>query len=210
MCLTQPIGIWIRPLLKGPFKLAQTHSGILTGTPYLGAHFWANRPAGRHSFAIDTVCRVDWRCGSSFDAFVEDLEAVADRLELKRFPLLAFRRVVCGCQLIRGCAIQKACFRPLICCRWLCCGWRHYRPCRKTGHGGEKPSWPLIPKPWLGGTDYPSIQAIFSQDLSWPDADCAELTMVLDEFSGGVRPTSPAKPPAFKEVRCAGSTCGTG
>ncbi|WP_232830444.1 alpha/beta hydrolase [Oceanicella sp. SM1341] len=163
------------------------------GPPLLKAANWLthlefdwNSPIWGRSFAeiarSRTFIRYDERgCGLSdwevedlgFDAFVEDLEAVADRLGLERFPLLGISQ---GCAV----SIEYAVRHPervsgLILIGGYAAGWRHLATPEEQAR--REAVLTLTELGW--GTDNPAYRHIFSRtfmpgareaDLEWFDA----------------------------------------
>lgn len=109
----------------------------------------------------------------SFDAFVEDLEVVADKLELKRFPLLGISQGAAVC-------IEYAVRHPervsgLILIGSYAAGWRHLASPEEQARREAVRN--LTEVGW--GTDNPAYRHIFSktfmpaagpEDLAWFDA----------------------------------------
>lgn len=133
----------------------------------------------------------DWKVADlSFDAFVEDLEAVADKLELKRFPLLGISQ---GCAV----AIEYAVRHPervsgLMLFGGYAAGWRHSASAEEQAR--REAVLTLTELGW--GTDNHAYRHIFSQTFM-PDATAAELTW-FDEFQR--QTTSPANASRFQEA----------
>lgn len=186
------------------------YATIGSGPPILKAANWLNHlefdwdsPIWGRMFAeiarSRTFIRYDERgCGLSdwnvadlsFDAFVEDLEAVADKLELKRFPLLGISQ---GCAV----AIEYAVRHPervsgLMLFGGYAAGWRHTASAEEQAR--REAVLTLTELGW--GTDNPAYRHIFSQTFM-PDATAAELTW-FDEFQR--QTTSPANASRFQEA----------
>ncbi|WP_419914447.1 alpha/beta fold hydrolase [Hoeflea sp.] len=133
----------------------------------------------------------DWDVKNlSFEAFVEDLEAVADKLDIQRFPLLGISQ---GCAV----SIEYAVRHPhrvsgLILISGYAAGWR------KTESAEEQARREAVMKlTELGwGTDNPAYRHIFSQTFM-PDAPPQDLDW-FDEFQR--RTTSPANAARFQEA----------
>lgn len=162
------------PLVKAANWL--THIEHDWNTPIWGACF-ADIARDR------TLVRYDERgCGLSdwdvrdlsFDAFVEDLEAVADRLELRRFPLLGISQGA-------AVSIEYAVRHPervsgLILIGAYASGWRHHAT--EEEQSRRVAVRELTELGW--GTDNPAYRHIFTQTFM-PDADPDELTW-FDDF----------------------------
>ncbi len=159
-----------------------------SGAPILKAANWLNHlefdwdsPIWGKGFAEiarrRTFIRYDERgCGLSdwdvadlsFSAFVEDLEAVADKLELERFPLLGISQ---GCAV----AIEYAVRHPervsgLILFGGYACGWRHHAS--QEEQALRETMMTLTELGW--GTDNPAYRQVFSQTFI-PEATSEEL-----------------------------------
>lgn len=133
----------------------------------------------------------DWEVGDlSFEAFVEDLEAVADRLELERFPLLGISQ---GCAV----SIEYAVRHPervtgLILVSGYAAGWRisatpEEQERREAVRRLTEVGW---------GTDNPAYRHIFSSTFM-PEATAAELEW-FDEFQRLT--TSPQNAARFQDA----------
>lgn len=146
-----------------------------------------------------TLIRYDERgCGLSdwdvtdlsFDAFVEDLEAVADKLALERFPLLGISQGA-------AVSIEYAVRHPervsgLILLGSYAAGWRHLAsPEEKARREAVRT---LTEVGW--GTDNPAYRHIFSQTFM-PDAAAKELAW-FDEFQRLT--TSPRNAARFQDA----------
>ena len=111
----------------------------------------------------------DWKVKDlSFDAFVEDLEVVADKLELERFPLLGISQGAAVC-------IEYAVRHPervsgLILFGSYAAGWRHLASPEEQAR--REAVRALTEVGW--GTDNPAYRHIFSQTFM-PDAGAEEL-----------------------------------
>lgn len=179
-----------RPLLKAANWL--NHLEFDWGSPIWGRTF--AEIARRRTFIRydERGCGLsDWKVADlSFDAFVEDLEAVADKLELKRFPLLGISQ---GCAV----AIEYAVRHPervsgLMLFGGYAAGWRHSASAEEQAR--REAVLTLTELGW--GTDNPAYRHIFSQTFM-PDATAAELTW-FDEFQR--QTTSPANASRFQEA----------
>lgn len=126
----------------------------------------------------------------SFEAFVEDLEAVADKLELERFPLLGISQGA-------AVSIEYAVRHPervsgLILFGSYAAGWRHLAsPEEKARREAVRN---LTEVGW--GTDNPAYRHIFSQTFM-PDAGAQELAW-FDEFQRLT--TSPRNAARFQDA----------
>lgn len=181
-----------------------------SGPPLLKAANWLNHlefdwnsPIWGRSFAQiarhRTFVRYDERgCGLSdwdvknlsFDAFVEDLEAVADRLGLERFPLLGISQ---GCAV----SIEYAVRHPervsaLILFGGYAAGWRHLAVPEEQAR--REAVLTLTELGW--GTDNPAYRHIFSKTFM-PEADATDLDW-FDEFQR--QTTSPGNAARFQEA----------
>ena len=146
-----------------------------------------------------TFIRYDERgCGLSdwdvknlcFDAFVEDLEVVADKLGLERFPLLGISQ---GCAV----SIEYAVRHPervsgLVLISGYAVGWRKSTPPEEQAR--REAVMKLTELGW--GTDNPAYRHIFSQTFM-PDASPQDLEW-FDEFQR--RTTSPMNAARFQEA----------
>ncbi|PVB61100.1 alpha/beta hydrolase [Labrenzia sp. 011] len=185
-------------------------ASIGSGPPVLKAANWLNHlefdwssPIWGRSFAEiarqRTFIRYDERgCGLSdwdvkdlsFDAFVEDLEAVADTLGLDRFPLIGISQ---GCAV----SIEYAVRHPqrvsgLILISGYAAGWRHLASAEEQAR--REAVLTLTELGW--GTDNPAYRHIFSQTFM-PEAS-AETLAWFDEFQR--RTTSPQNAARFQEA----------
>jgi len=183
---------------------------IGSGPPILKAANWLNHlefdwnsPIWGKSFAAfarkRTFIRYDERgCGLSdwdvadlsFDAFVEDLEAVADKLGLDRFPLLGISQ---GCAV----SIEYAVRHPgrvtgLILISGYSAGWRISATPEEQAR--REAVRTLTEVGW--GTDNPAYRHIFSKTFM-PDADAGELAW-FDEFQR--QTTSPQNAARFQDA----------
>ncbi len=183
---------------------------IGSGPPLLKAANWLNHlefdwdsPIWGKSFAAAakgrTFIRYDERgCGLSdwdvadlsFDAFVTDLEAVADKLELQRFPLLGISQ---GCAV----SIEYAVRHPervsgLILISGYAAGWKISATEEEKARRVAVRT--LTEVGW--GTDNPAYRHIFSQTFM-PDATAEELNW-FDEFQR--RTTSPKNAARFQDA----------
>lgn len=126
----------------------------------------------------------------SFNAFVEDLEAVADRLKLRRFPLLGISQGA-------AVSIEYAVRHPervsgLILIGGYAAGWRHIAT--PEDQMQRKAVRTLTEVGW--GTDNPAYRHIFSQTFM-PDARAEELAW-FDEFQRLT--TSPRNAARFQDA----------
>ncbi|MEO9528873.1 alpha/beta fold hydrolase [Roseibium sp.] len=186
------------------------HATIGTGPPILKAANWLTHLefdwaspiwgqcfadiAGNRSFIRydERGCGLsDWEVQDlSFEAFVEDLEAVADTLGLQRFPLIGISQ---GCAV----SIEYAARHPdrvsgLILISGYAAGWRLLATPEEQARRDA-----VIKLTELGwGTDNPAYRHIFSQTFM-PDAAPADLDW-FDEFQR--RSTSPANAARFQEA----------
>ncbi|WP_226577670.1 alpha/beta hydrolase [Acuticoccus sediminis] len=186
------------------------YATVGAGPPLLKAANWLNHlefdwssPIWGRSFAAiarqRTFVRYDERgCGLSdwdvddlsFEAFVEDLEAVADRLGLERFPLLGVSQ---GCAV----SIEYAVRHPervsgLILVGGYAAGWRHLASAEEQAR--REAVLTLTELGW--GTDNPAYRHIFSQTFM-PDAGPGELAW-FDEFQR--QTTSPRNAARFQDA----------
>jgi pimeloyl-ACP methyl ester carboxylesterase len=165
-----------------------------SGPPLLKAANWLNHlefdwasPIWGRSFAAlardRTFIRYDERgCGLSdwdvddlsFEAFVEDLEAVADKLELERFPLLGISQ---GCAVSIEYAVRHpARVSGLVLLGGYAAGWRHLATPEEQAR--REAVLTLTEVGW--GTDNPAYRHIFSQTFM-PEATPEDLAW-FDEF----------------------------
>ena len=186
------------------------YATVGSGPPLLKAANWLNHlefdwssPIWGRSFAAiardRTFIRYDERgCGLSdwdvkdlsFDAFVEDLEAVADKLGLERFPLLGISQ---GCAV----SIEYAVRHPervsgLILISGYEAGWRHTATPEEQAR--REAVLTLTELGW--GTDNPAYRHIFSQTFM-PEASAADLQW-FDEFQRLT--TSPKNAARFQDA----------
>jgi pimeloyl-ACP methyl ester carboxylesterase/DNA-binding SARP family transcriptional activator len=186
------------------------YATVGSGPPLLKAANWLNHlefdwgsPIWGRSFAtisrFRTFIRYDERgCGLSdwdiadlsFDAFVEDLEAVADRLGLDRFPLLGISQ---GCAV----SIEYAARHPervtgLVLIGGYAAGWRMLANPEEQAR--REAVMKLTEVGW--GTDNPAYRHIFSQTFM-PDASADDLAW-FDEFQR--QTTSPGNAARFQEA----------
>ncbi len=186
------------------------YATVGSGPPLLKAANWLNHlefdwasPIWGRSFAAmardRTFIRYDERgCGLSdwevkdlsFEAFVEDLEAVADRLELDRFPLLGISQ---GCAV----SIEYAVRHPervsgLVLISGYAAGWRHLASPEEQAR--REAVLTLTEVGW--GTDNPAYRHIFSQTFM-PDASADDLAW-FDEFQR--QTTSPRNAARFQDA----------
>ena len=186
------------------------YATVGSGPPLLKAANWLNHlefdwasPIWGGSFAAiagyRTFVRYDERgCGLSdwevadlnFEAFVEDLEAVADRVGLDRFPLLGISQ---GCAV----SIEYAVRHPervtgLILLGGYAAGWRHLASPEEQAR--REAVLKLTEVGW--GTDNPAYRHIFSQTFM-PDAKADDLAW-FDEFQRLT--TSPRNAARFQDA----------
>ncbi|WP_253913269.1 alpha/beta hydrolase [Pseudoruegeria sp. HB172150] len=186
------------------------YATIGEGPPLLKAANWLNHlefdwnsPIWGKSFAEiarnRTFIRYDERgCGLSdwevddlsFDAFVEDLEAVADKLELERFPLLGISQGA-------AVSIEYAVRHPervsaLILLGGYAAGWRYLATPDEQAR--RETVLTLTELGW--GTDNPAYRHIFSQTFM-PDASAEDLAW-FDEFQR--QTTSPKNAARFQDA----------
>lgn len=186
------------------------YASIGSGPPVLKAANWLNHlefdwssPIWGRSFAElsrgRTFIRYDERgCGLSdwdvedlsFEAFVEDLEAVADTLGLERFPLVGISQ---GCAV----SVEYAVRHPervsgLILISGYAAGWRYLASPEEQARREA-----VIKLTELGwGTDNPAYRHIFSQTFM-PDAS-AETLDWFDDFQR--QTTSPKNAARFQDA----------
>ena len=186
------------------------YASVGSGPPLLKAANWLNHlefdwasPIWGRSFAeiarYRTFVRYDERgCGLSdwdvenlsFEAFVEDLEAVADRLGLERFPLLGISQ---GCAV----SIEYAVRHPervsgLVLIGGYAAGWRHLASPEEQAR--REAVLTLTEVGW--GTDNPAYRHIFSQTFM-PEASAEDLAW-FDEFQRLT--TSPKNAARFQDA----------
>lgn len=126
----------------------------------------------------------------SFDAFVEDLETVADRLGLDRFPLLGISQ---GAALSIEYAVRHpARVSALILVGGYAAGWRHMVDPEE--HARREAVMALTEVGW--GTDNPAYRHIFSKTFM-PDAS-AETLAWFDDFQR--QTTSPRNAARFQDA----------
>jgi pimeloyl-ACP methyl ester carboxylesterase len=186
------------------------YATVGSGPPLLKAANWLNHlefdwasPIWGRSFAAiaryRTFIRYDERgCGLSdwdvkdlsLEAFVEDLEAVAGRLGLDRFPLLGISQ---GCAV----SIEYAVRHPervsgLVLISGYAAGWRHLASAEEQAR--REAVLTLTEVGW--GTDNPAYRHIFSQTFM-PDASAQDLAW-FDEFQR--QTTSPRNAARFQDA----------
>lgn len=186
------------------------YATIGEGRPLLKAANWLNHlefdwasPIWGRSFAAiarnRTFIRYDERgCGLSdwnvddltFDAFVEDLEAVADKLGLDTFPLIGISQGAAVC-------IEYAVRHPervtgMVLVGGYAAGWRHLASPEEQAR--REAVLTLTELGW--GTDNPAYRHIFSQTFM-PEASAADLAW-FDDFQR--QTTSPANAARFQEA----------
>ena len=194
--------------VKDGTKIA--YASVGSGPPILKAANWLNHleldwgsPIWGKSFAElareYTFVRYDERgCGLSdwdvadlsFDAFVEDLEVVADALGLERFPLIGISQGA-------AVSIEYAVRHPervssLILIGAYASGWRHHASPEEQER--RKAVMTLTELGW--GTDNPAYRHIFSQTFM-PEAKAEELAW-FDDFQR--QTTSPRNAVRFQEA----------
>lgn len=178
------------PLLKAANWL--NHLELDWSTPIWGASFAA--VARNHTFIRydERGCGLsDWDVEElSFDAFVEDLELVVDKLCLDRFPLLGVSQ---------GCAVSieyAARYPERVSCLVLvggyAVGWRHAASAEEQER--REAVMKLTELGW--GSDNPAYRHIFSQTFM-PDASPEDLDW-FDEFQR--RTTSPRNAMRFQDA----------
>ena len=126
----------------------------------------------------------------SFDAFVEDLEVVADKLKLERFPLLGISQGA-------AVSIEYAVRHPervsgLILVSGYAAGWRHTASAEEQAR--REAVLTLTELGW--GTDNPAYRHIFSKTFM-PDASAEDLDW-FDEFQR--QTTSPKNAARFQDA----------
>jgi len=178
------------PLLKAANWL--THLEFDWDSPIWGGSF-AAIARGRTFIRYDERgCGLsDWEVEDlSFEAFVEDLEVVADRLGLERFPLLGISQ---GASV----SIEYAVRHPervsgLILLGGYAAGWRHMVDQEEQARREAVMS--LTELGW--GTDNPAYRHIFSQ--TFMPAASAETLAWFDEFQRNT--TSPGNAARFQDA----------
>ena len=194
---TQRIGF-----CEGPDRTKIAYATVGEGPPLLKAANWLTHlefdwatPIWGRCFAeiarARTLIRYDERgCGLSdwevddlsFDAFVEDLELVADKLGLERFPLLGISQGA-------AVSVEYAVRHPervsgLILVGGYAAGWRHLASPEEQARREAVRN--LTEVGW--GTDNPAYRHIFSQTFM-PDASAEDL----DWFDNFQRQTTSAR-----------------
>ncbi len=178
------------PLLKAANWL--THLEFDWQSPIWGRSF-AEIAKGRRFIRYDERgCGLsDWDVENlSFDAFVEDLETVADRLGLDRFPLLGISQGA-------AVSIEYAVRHPervsaLILVGGYAAGWRHIVDPEEQAR--REAVMALTEVGW--GTDNPAYRHIFSKTFM-PDANADTLAW-FDEFQR--QTTSPRNAARFQDA----------
>lgn len=178
------------PLLKAANWL--THLEFDWNSPIWGRSF-AEIARGRTFIRYDERgCGLsDWNVKDlSFEAFVEDLEVVADHLELERFPLLGISQGA-------AVSIEYAVRHPervsgLILLGGYAAGWRHMVDQEEQAR--RQAVMTLTEVGW--GTDNPAYRHIFSQTFM-PDAS-AETLAWFDDFQRNT--TSPGNAARFQDA----------
>ena len=186
------------------------YASIGSGPPMLKAANWLNHlefdwssPIWGKSFAEiarnRTFIRYDERgCGLSdwdvedlsFNAFVEDLEVVANKLHLERFPLLGISQGAAVC--IEYAARHPERVSGLILLGGYAAGWRHMASPEEQAR--REAVLTLTEVGW--GTDNPAYRHIFSQTFM-PEAD-AEVLAWFDDFQR--KTTSPRNAARFQDA----------
>lgn len=186
------------------------YATIGSGPPLLKAANWLNHlefdwdsPIWGRSFAAMALARTfirydergsglsDWDVGDlSFDAFVEDLEAVADKLGLERFPLLGISQGA-------AVSIEYAVRHPervsgLVLIGGYAAGWRILASPEEQAR--REAVLTLTELGW--GTDNPAYRHIFSQTFM-PEAGADDLAW-FDEFQR--QTTSPKNAARFQDA----------
>lgn len=186
------------------------YATIGDGPPLLKAANWLNHlefdwssPIWGKSFAelarVRTFIRYDERgCGLSdwnvdelsFDAFVDDLEAVVDKLGLERFPLLGISQGA-------AVSVEYAVRHPervsgLILIGGYAAGWRHLASPEEQAR--REAVMQLTEVGW--GTDNPAYRHIFSQTFM-PEASAEDLAW-FDDFQRHT--TNPKNAARFQEA----------
>lgn len=186
------------------------YATIGSGPPLLKAANWLNHlefdwesPIWGRSFAAMARARTfirydergsglsDWDVTDlSFEAFVEDLEAVADKLELERFPLLGISQGA-------AVSIEYAVRHPervsgLILLSGYAAGWRILSSSEEQAR--REAVLTLTELGW--GTDNPAYRHIFSQTFM-PEASAEDLAW-FDEFQR--QTTSPKNAARFQDA----------
>lgn len=186
------------------------YATIGSGPPLLKAANWLNHlefdwesPIWGRSFAAIARTRTfirydergsglsDWNVSDlSFNAFVEDLEAVADRLELERFPLLGISQGA-------AVSIEYAVRHPervsgLVLISGYAAGWRILASPEEQAR--RETVLKLTELGW--GTDNPAYRHIFSQTFM-PEASAEDLAW-FDDFQR--QTTSPQNAARFQDA----------
>ena len=126
----------------------------------------------------------------SFNAFVEDLEVVANKLHLERFPLLGISQGAAVC--IEYAARHPERVSGLILLGGYAAGWRHMASPEEQAR--REAVLTLTEVGW--GTDNPAYRHIFSQTFM-PEAD-AEVLAWFDDFQR--KTTSPRNAARFQDA----------
>lgn len=147
---------WTSPIWGGSFAELARHRSFIR---------YDERRCGLSDWDVDDL---------SFDAFVEDLEAVADKLGLERFPLIGISQ---GCAV----SIEYAVRHPervsgLILIGGYAAGWRILASAEEQAR--RETVMKLTEQGW--GTDNPAYRHIFSHTFM-PDASSDDLVW-FDEF----------------------------
>ena len=163
---------WASPIWGGSFTALAQHRTFIR---------YDERGCGLSDWDVDDL---------SFEAFVDDLEAVADRLKLERFPLLGISQGA-------AVSIEYAVRHPdrvsgLILIGGYAAGWRHLATPDEQAR--REAVLKLTEVGW--GTDNPAYRHIFSQTFM-PDADADDLAW-FDEFQR--QTTSPQNAARFQDA----------
>ena len=178
------------PILKAANWL--NHLELDWGSPIWGKSFAEFARNYRFIRYDERGCGLsDWDVDDlSFDAFVEDLEVVADTLGLERFPLVGISQGA-------AVSIEYAVRHPervsgLILLGGYAVGWRHHASIEEQER--RKAVMTLTELGW--GTDNPAYRHIFSQTFM-PEAAADELAW-FDDFQR--QTTSPGNAVRFQEA----------
>lgn len=179
------------PILKAANWL--NHLELDWGSPIWGKSF--AELARNHTFVrYDERGRglpPDWEVADpSFEAFVEDLEAVADALGLERFPLIGISQGAAVS--IKYAVHHSERVSGLILFGAYASGWRHHASAEE--HARRNAVMTLTELGW--GTYNPAYRHIFSQTFM-PDAKAEELAW-FDDFQR--QTTSPGNAVRFREA----------
>ncbi|MDF2366610.1 alpha/beta hydrolase [Sneathiella sp.] len=179
-----------RPILKAANWL--NHLELDWQSPIWGKSFAAAARYRKFIRYDERGCGLsDWDVSElSFDAFVEDLEAVADKVGLERFPLFGISQGA-------AVSIEYAARHPervsgLILLGGYAAGWRHLSSPEEQAR--REAVLKLTEVGW--GTDNPAYRHIFSQTFM-PDASAEDLAW-FDEFQR--QTTSPQNAARFQDA----------